>query len=32
MKGYDKEWWHFYKPGMGPFFLYGFPLNDRLPQ
>ncbi len=32
MKGYGKEWWHFYKPGMGPFFLYGFPLNDRLPQ
>lgn len=32
MKGYDKEWWHFYKPGEGPFALYGFPLNDSLPQ
>lgn len=32
MKGYDKEWWHFYKPGRGPFALYGFPLNDSLPQ
>ena len=32
MKGYDKEWWHYYQPGNGPFNLYGFPLNDRLPQ
>lgn len=32
MKGYDKEWWHYFKPGPGPFSLYGFPLNDRLPQ
>lgn len=32
MKGYDKEWWHYFKPGEGPFFLYGFPLNDNLAQ
>lgn len=30
MKGYDKEWWHYYMPGSGPFYLYGFPLDDSL--
>lgn len=30
MRGYDKEWWHYFLPGEGPFTLWGFPVHDRM--
>ncbi len=31
-RNYSKEWWHYYLAHSQPWYAYGFPLNDSLPE
>ncbi len=32
MRNYSKEWWHYFLKDSQPWYAYGFPLNDSLPE
>ena len=31
-RNYSKEWWHYFLKDSQPWFMYGFPLDDHLPE
>ncbi len=31
-RNYSREWWHYYLADSQPWYAYGFPLNDALPE